>query len=202
MARKINSIVMWKRRLVAEFIHDKKKGVILLVLLVLAIFFVGKLLVNGGPDEATAAAGPGGIIVSAENPVDPEAYNQPGKFNLKKSDTHPPKRRSYEITRDIFLPNTSVFPVVAKKIAAKKSKADLLKNERSMKDLELELREKKIKALGATLHLKSTIAGRFAIINDTVLGPGGVINGFRIIEINSQACVVEQEGVKLKLKME
>jgi hypothetical protein len=202
MALRNNSIVMWKRRLVAEFIHDKKKGVILLVLLVLAIFFVGKLVLNGGPNEATAAAGPEGIVVSPENPVGPEADNLSRKFNPKKSDSHTPKRRTYEITRDIFQPNTLVFPMVERKTAANKSKADLLKNEKNKQDLELELREKKIKTLGATLHLKSTIAGRFAIINDTVMRPGGVINGFRIIEINSKACVVEQEGIKLKLTME
>ena len=107
MALKNNSIVMWKRRLVAEFIHDKKKGVILLVLLVLAIFFVGKLVVNGGPDQATAAAGPQSIV-SPKNPIDPGLNPEALDPNAIKSQIQPAKRISSKITRDIFLPNASI----------------------------------------------------------------------------------------------
>ena len=80
----------------------------------------------------------------------------------------------------------------------------MVEDEQGKRDAELKRKKALIKEQAANLHLESTITGRtpIAIINGTVLGPGGVVNGFRIVTIHSQACVVEKDGVKLNLTME
>ena len=202
-----NSIEMLKKRLMAEFARDKKKAVILIVLLLVAVLFVGKLLLKSAPAEATAAANPATVVATGA-PMAPgrEAGSIDAQvFNSKNPEVEAPKVAANAITRDIFMPNPSIFPEIIKKTTGPRgSKVDVVEDEKSKRDAELKRKEALIREQGAALHLESTITGRrpIAIINGTVLGPGGLINGFRIVEINSQACVVEKDGVRLNLTME
>ena len=197
MGKKHNSIEMWKRRLIAEISRDKKKAVTLGVLLLVAAFFVGKMLLESSPTEATAAATPA-AIASAESPMPPVAGNAVPPANIPRVEA--PKGAAKGILRDIFMPDPSIFPHVTS--ASREPKVV----PRGESELEAERRRKRerIQEQGAELHLEGIITGRvpIAIINGTVLGSGGVIKGFRIAEINSQACVVEKEGVVLNLTME
>ena len=204
MARN-NSIEMLKKRLMAEFARDKKKAVILIVLLLVAVFFVGKLLLKSTPVEATAATNPM-AAGSSDAPMSPETGNIAAQvFAVKSSKADVPKSAANMITRDIFMPNESIFPHVEKTTAANSnSKVKVIEDEKTKRDAELKRKKELIRAQGAELHLESTITGRvpIAIINGTVLGPDGVLNGFRVVKIDSQACVVEKEGVRLNLTME
>jgi hypothetical protein len=98
----------------------------------------------------------------------------------------------------------SLFPLVLKKTVEVKG-PDVIKDTQEKLDAELLKRKREeIRQQGAALHLESTITGGrpIAIINGSVLGRDGVINGFRIVKVGSQTCVVEKDGVKLNLTME
>ena len=200
MAKKHNSFEMMKKRLVAEMARDKKKAGILITLAVVAIFFVGKLLFKSAPAGATAA------------PVAAATGNQPGTPGMgsfyapsgKGGKTGASKRKKgdNEITRDIFKPNSAVFPLALKKTPANE-KVSLHADAQSERNDELKRKRLLVEKEALTLQLESTITGRvpIAIINGTVLGRGGVVKGFRVVEIGSQACVVEKNGVRLTLNM-
>ena len=196
MAQKNNSIEMWKKRLIAEISRDKKKAVILVVLLLVAVFFVGKMLLKSSPEAATAAANPT-ALATAGTPM------SSGPVNPKSPKVEAPKDAAKAITRDIFMPDLSIFPHV-KKATGTNGSVNVVEDEQSKRDAEFRRKKELIREQGAELHLESTITGRvpIAIINGTVLGPDGVINGFRIVKIDSQACVLEKEGITLKLIME
>jgi hypothetical protein len=188
-----------KNRLVAEFARDKKKAIILGMLLLVAVFYVSKLLVKGSPEAATAASmqAPGASESS-------EAENASLDLLTGKPRTWNPKDRSKGIARDIFLPNVSLFPLVVTKTVEVKG-PDVIQETQEKRNAELLKRKRaEIRQQGAALHLESTITGGrpIAIINGSVLGRDGVINGFRIIKVGSQTCVVEKDGVKLNLTME
>ena len=203
MVQKHNSIAMWKKRLIAEISRDKKKAVTLGLLLLVAIFFIGKLLLKSSPTEATAAANPT-AIASPGAPVPPGAENTAARIHSAESPrVNVPKGAAKGITRDIFRPDESIFPHV-EKTASANSKVNVVEDEKSKRDAELRRKRELIREQGAELHLKSTITGRVptAIINGTVLGLDGVINGFRIVKIESKVCVVEKEGITLNLTME
>ena len=203
MAQKHNSIEMWKKRLIAEISRDKKKAVILGLLLLVAVFFVGKLLLKSSPTEATAAANPT-AIPPAGPPMTPGTGNTAAwMLSAKSPGVGAPKGAARGITRDIFMPNAAIFPHVEKTTNAN-GKVNVVENAQGRRDEELRRKRELIREQGAELHLESTITGRvpIAIINGTVLGPGGVIKGFRIVEIESQACVVEKDGIRLNLTME
>ncbi|MDP6544729.1 MAG: hypothetical protein QGH60_12110 [Phycisphaerae bacterium] len=203
MAQNNNGIKMLKARLMAEFARDKKKAVILVALLLIAVFFVGKMLLKSSPQAATAATDPAGVAFGGDprNQGAGSAVVQTPGAKTPKADL--PKGAASAITRDIFMPDPAIFPRV-KETAGPNSKVGVVEDEKSKRDIELARKTKLIKEQGDKLHLESTITGRvpIAIINGTVLGVGGVINGFRVVKIDSQACVVEKEGVRLNLTME
>jgi hypothetical protein len=196
---------MWKKRLVAELARDKKKAGILIVLAITAVFFVGKLLLKGSPAAAVAmqTAAP----VTPQAPVEPSGMQNPAALPLvdEIQGMKTPRDSVKRITRDIFMPNPKVFPLVVKSTGTEAAnKPNVVKDEEAKRTAELKRKTERIRQEGAELHLEGAIIGRvpIAIINGSVLGPGGVINGFRIVKIESQTCVVEKEGIKLSLTME
>ena len=202
MAQTSNSIEMLKKRLIAEISHDKKKAVILGVLLLVALLFVGKLLLESSPSRATAAANPAAMVAAAA-PAPPAAENPAAAMlGAMIPEADRPKSVAGRVTRDIFMPDASIFPRVAANTDAS-GKVNVVEDNQSRRDVELKRRIALVRKQGAELHLEGTNTGRvpIAIINGTVLGLDGVINGFRIVRIDSQACVVEKEGIKLNLKM-
>lgn len=196
-----NSIEMLKKRLMAEFARDKKKAVILIVLALVAVIFVGKLLLKSSPTKATAATSPSTI-------VPPEAPRAPGSgnvvanvFNVNSPRADAPKS-VMAITRDIFMPDPSIFPYV-KKIVDASGKVEVVENAETKRQAELKRKKALIEKQASELLLNSTITGRVptAIINGHVLGLDGVINGFRIVKIGSKACQVKKEGITVDLIM-
>jgi len=64
-------------------------------------------------------------------------------------------------------------------------------------------RRKRIQAEAGQLVLQSTIVGSspMAIINGHVVRAGKSIEGFRVLQVTSHACVVEKDGVKVTLRI-
>jgi len=208
MIKTHNNIEMFKRRMIAEIARDKKKASVLAILTIAAVFFVGKLLIKSSP---SAASGMRAADPVAEAPDDDPANGLPKIPKLGDSTKSTPFDRGHgpikprprgEITRDIFRPNPKVFPLVAK--ASKSAgQPDVVQAKIDERTIALKARKERIRREGALLDLESTITGSvpIAIINGAVLGRGGVISGFRVVKIESQACVVEKEGVQLNLTM-
>jgi hypothetical protein len=201
------SIEMLKKRLMAEFARDKKKAVILIVLGLVAVFFVGKLLLKSSPAKATAATNPTTVAPpGAPTTPAPGAENIAAQvFSAKNPKGQAPKSVSRKITRDIFMPDPSIFPYV-KKTVDPSGKVEVVENAETKRQAELKRKKALIEKQAAELNLESTMTtmtGRppTAIINGTVLGLDGVINGFRIVKIGSEACQVEKEGITVDLKM-
>jgi len=197
-----NSIEMWKKRMLAELARDKKKACILGVLAIAAVFFVGKLLFKGSPESADAMQPTPGQTAAQV----PDASGGGNAMFTARAVKATPARKTPakrgEITRDIFRTNAKYFPIVAK-VVKPDGKPDVVQGQVDAATARLKAKEEKIRQEGSSLHLESTITGRvpIAIINGSVLGKGGVISGFRVVEIKSQACVVEKEGIKLSLSM-
>jgi len=209
MARQNNSIAMLKKRLIAEMARDKKKAVILVLLFLVGVFFVGKMLLKGSPEEVAAAPNPAAMAPGG-SPMLPGAGNTTARtltaMNPKKIKEIKGAIKRKKITRDIFMPDPSLFPRMRKKTADVKGNGNVSVAETEQNKREAELKRKKelIRKQGAELHLESMITGRvpIAIINGTVLGLDGAINGFRIVKIGSQVCVLEKEGFTITLTME
>jgi len=207
MAQQQNSIAMLKKRLIAEISRDKKKAVILGSLFAVAVFFVGKMLLKGSPEQVSAAHNPA-TMAPAVMPMLPGAGNATARTLSTKSpktkDSNGPVEVK-KITRDIFMPNPSLFPKIKKKKTTDvKGNVQVVETAQTKKDAELKQKKELIRKQGAELHLESMITGRvpIAIINGTVLGLDGAINGFRIVKIGSRACVLEKEGFTVTLTME
>jgi len=196
MAMKHNSMATFKKRLLAEVARDKKKAIILGLLLLTAAYFIGKLFLAGGPQSVTAAPLPSGI--SAES-VEPDT----GMIKLPDLSQDKADAPKTSITRDIFKANPKVFPPVAIADSTGDNGPKVIKASQDDRQAALKELKEKIRKEGLALNLESTIGGvrPMAIINGSVLGPGGVINGFRIVKIDSLACVVEKEGIQLSLTM-
>jgi len=198
------SIEMLKKRLMAEFARDKKKAVILIVLALVAVFFVGKLLLKSSPTSATAATNPTTVTPPGDaTPPSRGADNIAAQvFSAKNPKGQVPKSVSRKITRDIFMPDPSVFPYVKKTVNAN-GEVKVVENAETKRQAELKRKKALIEKQAAELHLESTITGRVptAIINGHVLGLDGVINGFRIVKIGSKACQVKKDGITVDLIM-
>ena len=171
----------------------------MLFLFVLVVFFVGKLFLKNAPESASAMSS-SVVASSVQDPQEAGSLPIIAKAPRKKFE----KKTSSDAVRDIFLPNLKVFPIIAKAEKVDGNKPGVLKTTEDERSLAIRAKRERIQLEGAKLHLKSTITGRqpIAIINDDVLGCGGMVNGFRVITIGSQACVVEKEGVQLNLTME
>jgi len=201
MAKAQNSAAMWKTRLLAELQRDKKKTIVLSMLLLVAIVLIGKLFLKGSPAPATAQR-PAAVVPPALGGAavpDPSGVTTtniiPDSVTAKPVI---PDNLSDTITRDIFKPDRESFPRVKR---AKKK--DVKKKTVEQKVTEEEIRQKEIQAEAAKLHLESTLTGSrpIAIINGNVLSKGRFIAEFRVEEIGLQSCVVEKEGVRVKLTM-
>ena len=111
-----NSIEMFKKRLLAEVARDKKKACILGLLMVTAIFFVGKVLVKSSPE--TAAAMQATLAATDQKPAGSSGTGNPTPIKL--NDRTPAVKTSREprkaVTRDIFQPNPTIFPIVAREV--------------------------------------------------------------------------------------
>ena len=185
--------------------REPRKAAVLAVLFVVAAVMIGRQLIapamtRSADAAATLApvppAGPGELDESAEPGTD-----------------HPRAAPDYRIVRDIFLPNPSVFPLPRVKEALEQptvlakepgpTEEELRAKAAALERARRQAVERAVQAEAGGLRLQSILAGRFrtAIINGQLVRAGGWIGGFRVVEVNSQDCVLEKDDVRVKLAM-
>jgi hypothetical protein len=185
-----------RRRVVFELRKDKRKTAVAAVLAVLVAALGLKLLISG-PRVSRAAEGPDKVAVVPDETVLREAarmYGRPSKASAKAEYILSIDR---DIRRDIFRPKLSAFPLEGTAGAA-----DTTVETPDGQEVE-EFRRRRVEGEAQALHLQSTVvsATSTAILNGKVLIEGETINGFRVVEIKPHACLIEKEGVRIRLRM-
>jgi hypothetical protein len=189
----LNDLPAWQRKILREIKRDKKKTAFLAVLLVVALVVVIRATLSSSMPEPAAAAT--AILHSSDAPqaavtvqpvgqaVDPNRQARRDAY-LKQLDKTP--------KRDLFEPQDSVFPKKNSNALSTTYTGPITPNH--AQTIETEARQ---------LILQSTMlsAKPIAIINGKVLGIGDQYHDFSIVQINSRACLVEKEGVRITLEM-
>jgi len=186
-----------KARLQAEVKRDPKKaailGVLVLVFLIVAVRMAAKRV--GSPKAGSAAARP-----AAATPETAKSAN--GATNVGQpqgADGDPVELANVPIDRDIFTPSETYFPIKTKQ-------PDKAPKRPRVMDPNAVARAKRLEteALARDLTLQTTMVGKVptAVINGRILRIGSVINGFKVIEINTRSCQLEKDGVRVLLEME
>ena len=187
----------WQERLMAELKRGGKKTVVLgLLLLLLAILVCREVFRRLGPSDVGAIVPRRARAVEAATAVSPASPNKPPKRSER-----PGKVASLAkpvVDRDLFAPNPSYFPPHQRQ---NKQAPVVTPVDRAAAKREAERRA--VQAQAQALVLQSTVVGTMptAIINGQVLHEGDWINGFRVIEITSRACVIERKGMRVTLEM-
>ena len=194
-------------RLLDELKRDKKKTAVLAVLTVVALVMGIRALGSGTPARAKAmvAAPPlssVGSTASAQSVSTPAAnadLTSSGELLAEQ------RREQYifsidrRINRDIFAVKLDQFPlqasVVVQPVASEPASQPAV-------DPAVAERQETL-AQAETLALQSTICGKVptAIINDRVLTTGESIQGFTVVDILDQACVVRKNDVVVTLNL-
>jgi len=193
-----------KRQVVAELRADKRKAGLFAVLTVVAAFLAVRLAVtSGGGKPLPAKASASDTLVAVPVPCADSDITVADRAAEAKRQTE--KRNKYireldpTIARDIFEPNHVFFPARESRAGQQNTKQAALTDEVS----ENQRHEKFIREQADALRLQSTILGSIprAIINDRVLRIGDSIDGFEVVKITSQSCVVRKEEVEVHLGM-
>ena len=190
----------WKTRLVLELKRDKRKTIILGVMFLAAVFVFGRLFLKsakpskaGGAVRATAVVTPPKTASAAAGTG---AAARPFGAIDKKPRTKVIPKINTTIDRDIFKLHLEFFPPdheVVHKVLPTSGPAEP----------DLKAKQREIQTQARSLDVQSTIGGDSgaAIINGRVLRVGDEINGFRIVAITSNSCVVVKDDVKVQLVM-
>jgi hypothetical protein len=188
-------------KLAKEFGRDPKKTTILAVLLIVGVVFGLRTINKQSPSSAEAGGLGDMAIFSGESasagPVVPfrdfASSEEPKDLNLASM--------NLEVTRDLFSFDASHFERIVKDDPV----VDRPDETPDMQGPEVGESERiaAIHQLATELDLQSTMASDrpAAMINGKVLGVGDRINGFRIVQISTGQCVVEQDGVRISLQM-
>lgn len=196
----------WKQRLTAEMKRDKKKAAVLAVLCVVGGIVIGRLVMKQfSPSKANAASGPSATAVTPSSSMSSSmspAMTSQGRGQGDNSR----KWREYiakldtRVSRDIFLPDESVFPPHTEK----KSVPQNVVIEKGPTDEEkFEAMKKTILAQAQALTLQSTIVSSIptAMINNRVLRKGDLISGFRVVRITPRTCSLMKDEITVTLGM-
>lgn len=185
-------------RVIAELRRDKKKTGILSVLLIVGIILAIKTLpAASGPTPAKASTSKNSknakVIPGCQDPRVIQKNRDKADY-LRNIDTH--------ITRDIFLPSEQAFPL-PKAPEPVKTPASTPATGPSPEALQKEIERRAVLAEAATLTLQSTMLGARSVasINDKVLTVGEEIQGFRLVDIQSNRCTVTKNGVDVLLQI-
>ncbi len=196
----------WKQRLTAEMKRDKKKTALLAILCIVAGIVIGRVIIKQFSPSKANAAGKSSAATAAPSDSASKIISPPAESSDDQGDNSK-KLREYiarldtKVSRDIFLPDESVFPPrVEKKIEPPSVK---LENEGPSEEEKLEARKKIVLAQAQALTLQSTIvsATPTAMINDRVLRKGDTISGFEVVEITPRTCSLMKDEITVILGM-
>lgn len=189
MAQSLN-MPAWMQRLVLELRRDKKRTSLLAVLVLVAAIVVGRQVVHSAAPVSAATA-----VVSTDAPV---AQMAPAVApSMAAGDVQklvPLQSREHKFVRDLFRPDPQAFPPLTEDVGPQQVMSV---------EGEQESARRKIETQAASLVLQSTILGSRpkAILNGNVISLGGSIEGFSLISIEARFCVLEKDGVSVRLDM-
>jgi hypothetical protein len=206
MSRAHSDMVIWKQRVMAELLRDKKRSAILISLLVVAMFLGIRLAIKQmSPAKAAAGVKPSAVSAAAALSPDASGVAEAGASSGRQKpiasldgSNRRSERDQSPIVRDIFLPNPKLFPPAGKKDRVG-SAGDYSGGEMTG----IHAKRLRIQKEAFAMHLESTIEGTvpIAIINGQVLAVGDRFKGFRVVQVRSGTCTVEKEGISLVLKL-
>ena len=191
-----------KDRFLAEVRRDPKRasilGVLTAVLLVMGVRMMTKYA--GSPSSAAAAS-------ARKSMTDGLSLRRPSAGTDSTSNAALSSTNGEEfafvtapVTRDIFTPDKEYFPFQTKgrtpdKKAVSAKVLDPNAQARILRD--------QVQAQARVLSLQTTMVGTVstAMINGQVCRIGQEIAGFRVVEISSKSCVLEKDGVRIRLQM-
>lgn len=182
------------RRLWFELRKDTRKTTIAAGLAVLVLVLGMKLAMSGPSVSQAADVTVGDAAMVDEASVRAVFESDPWDQSVKAEYIRSINR---DITRDLFRPDLSAFPAEDDNGNAGGS-VETFEGD----DIE-ESRCRRVEGEAQSLRLESTAvsATSTAIINGKVLLEGETINGFRVEQIKPHACLIEKEGVRIRLRM-
>jgi hypothetical protein len=189
----------FRSRMMTELARDKKKSAVLAVLLMVALF-VGVRMLKSKSTPETVEAAPSSIaadepslFISAASASDDSQSERERDLYIRQID--------HEITRDLFGFRPELYqpvkqPEPAQKDAHSPDKPPQVPVGKSLEEI--------VQSEASGFVLQSTIvsASPKAVINEQICGLGDVIDGFSVIEIMPGACLLEKEGVQVRLQIE
>jgi hypothetical protein len=197
----------FKQRLLAELQRDKKKAVIMSVLLVVAVVVIGRLLLKSGPRGAQAQP-PEPVPAAGGLQLEPDAATVTRRRDVTREEYLLRMERS--IKRDLFKPNLELF-LPDGSVAAAPGGAqgwidqfcDLANAAPADRKVEQQARLLSIQKRAAALNLQSVMLGSspIVLINGKPLKVGEYTDGFRVMAITAEGCVVSMDGVNERLVM-
>jgi len=201
----------WLTRLKNEVNRDKKKTIFLIALLIIAGILGGRALVRYQPSKADAS--------STDNDTS-KSLLPDNAMHQDILDSSSPERKvakltkiHKKITRDLFKADPRYFPMIkntARKVVVlpKKQKGIFDQVHTWVQQTYSRERQRslKIEALrnqAESLSLQSTMVGPSpsALINGQVVRIGQTIEGFKIVSIKPNTCVISKDGIELELHM-
>lgn len=183
------------RRVWFELRKDKRKTTVLAALLVLVAVLGLKLTVSG--PQSSRAAEADDVATVPDITAVRESLSSEGRSAEDSPRAEYIRSIDRDITRDIFQPKLGAFGA-----EGEASGTEGLVEADDGQDIE-EARRRRVQAEANALRLQSTAvsATSTAIINGRVLREGETINGFRLVEIKPHTCLIEKEGVRIRLRM-
>jgi hypothetical protein len=170
-------------------------GVLVVVFLIVGVSQVAKHV--GWPKRSSAAARPGAAVPAPSKPTGGTAKAARPESTGSLSELIGPARP--RVSRDIFTPDETYFPIKTKDPAAAAPKAPKVLDPNAV----AEAKRRETEARARALVLQTTVVGEFptAMINGRVLRIGDAISGFKIVEISSRSCQLERNGIRVLLEM-
>jgi len=189
------TITQWQQRLKEELTHNKKQTFVLGALVLVGLV-LGARMFNKRPVPAKAAAS---VAELAPNGASSLSSVMPSggvpTANTERDEYI--RRISHDITRDLFEFHADLYPLV------RPPQPRLPVPAAAPGQPPGQATEELVRTRATKLVLQSTIDSQIpvAVINGRVLAADDTIDGFRVVEIRSGSCVVEQAGVQVRLEI-
>lgn len=191
----------WLPRLLGEFQRDRKKTAVLLGLLAVAGFLGARAVWN----VSSSPAGAAGAVAAPVLPAAPglaavaTAGVGPSRGAAKDAPAFPrPSASRRAASRDLFALQLDGYPPA---LEAKLAPAAAEPASQPADPEQLRVEAVQAKARGLSLQSTFLSAAPRAIINDQLVGVGDMVQGFQVVEVSNRACVLVQDGVRVRIEM-
>ncbi|MCK4601617.1 MAG: hypothetical protein KAU28_04075 [Phycisphaerae bacterium] len=183
----------WQQRLKEELTRNKKQTLVLGALVLVGLV-LGARMLNKKPAPGKAAASVAELTPDGASSLSSVMPSEAASTANTDRDEYI-RRISHDITRDLFEFHADLYPLVRPPQPSLPAAAPGQPPGQATEEL--------VRMRAAELLLQSTIDSEIpvAVINGRVLAANDKIDGFRVVEISSGWCVVEQAGVQVRLDM-